>query len=444
MKCTNCGKPLREGAGFCSSCGQAVVQAIFCRKCGVELETDDKFCYACGAEVKAQPKKEAAEPPTPRRGRPAKKKASVNLDASGLYGRQKRVSISDRAIVYSNSGNLRRIDKEMNMVSKSLYAYGLAQTAEHVLALDADYNRETEEWELRLMTMDESLNVLSNAFICALPGMEETECYNFALDEAYIYLCRWTPIDNPEYNCAQDILFTRINIATGEESVWNADPVEVDGGRLVDIDNSEFNVMMVHEGKLYFSGVMHFSAEDEEDFSCVDTIDAILDFDTETCTLLWRGSRYGDGYGMPRFFDFRRGIMWTNPREMEMKRRGWEKTYHSALRDSMLPLVPRKIAYNAPILANYSICSAFPIRSNSFEYFDGEKGYAAPDYYHFYALCDGSVSEDWNGTNHGRSETAVVWQDKVIADLAADYYYTVYPAVSYKPEYDDCYRVNEI
>ena len=35
--CSNCGAPLREGAGFCSACGAAVNTAVFCSQCGTEL-----------------------------------------------------------------------------------------------------------------------------------------------------------------------------------------------------------------------------------------------------------------------------------------------------------------------------------------------------------------------------------------------------------------------
>ena len=57
---------------------------------------------------------------------------------------------------------------------------------------------------------------------------------------------------------------------------------------------------------------------------------------------------------------------------------------------------------------------------------------------------NGFISEDWNGTGHGRPETAVVWPQagKVIADLLADYYYTAYPLESYtRPTYEETQKL---
>ena len=49
--CKECGKPLKEGALFCSNCGAKVEKELKCRKCGNVLDEGDKFCSRCGTKV---------------------------------------------------------------------------------------------------------------------------------------------------------------------------------------------------------------------------------------------------------------------------------------------------------------------------------------------------------------------------------------------------------
>lgn len=49
MKCPNCSAELREGAKFCTKCGQKISQPAVCSACGAELKPNAKFCVKCGA-----------------------------------------------------------------------------------------------------------------------------------------------------------------------------------------------------------------------------------------------------------------------------------------------------------------------------------------------------------------------------------------------------------
>lgn len=49
MKCPNCSAELREGAKFCTKCGQKIIQSQVCVSCGAELKPGAKFCTKCGA-----------------------------------------------------------------------------------------------------------------------------------------------------------------------------------------------------------------------------------------------------------------------------------------------------------------------------------------------------------------------------------------------------------
>ena len=82
-------------------------------------------------------------------------------------------------------------------------------------------------------------------------------------------------------------------------------------------------------------------------------------------------------------------------------------------------------------------------------YFDGEYAFYSPNYYSFCGVDRlGNRSEAWNNTGHGRAETAMIWNGKIVADLFADYWYTVFPLGFDKPARDsisklECNDINE-
>ncbi len=53
MNCPKCNKPLREGAKFCTACGQKIeiTSANSCPKCGYALKEGAKFCTKCGHKL---------------------------------------------------------------------------------------------------------------------------------------------------------------------------------------------------------------------------------------------------------------------------------------------------------------------------------------------------------------------------------------------------------
>ena len=51
MRCPECQAENREGAAFCTECGQAL--APVCPGCGASATADDKFCGACGKPLSA-------------------------------------------------------------------------------------------------------------------------------------------------------------------------------------------------------------------------------------------------------------------------------------------------------------------------------------------------------------------------------------------------------
>ena len=62
MLCVSCGGENREGARFCSGCGEEL--GLACPSCGSKLSTTAAFCDSCGASL-ASAKRAATPPPAP-------------------------------------------------------------------------------------------------------------------------------------------------------------------------------------------------------------------------------------------------------------------------------------------------------------------------------------------------------------------------------------------
>ena len=74
MKCPKCNAELREGAKFCTKCGEKIVQQSeqkaeqqpVCAKCGTPLKPGAKFCTKCGTKVAAAAPVPVQEPKAPQ------------------------------------------------------------------------------------------------------------------------------------------------------------------------------------------------------------------------------------------------------------------------------------------------------------------------------------------------------------------------------------------
>lgn len=52
MYCPNCGKEIKEGSQFCSSCGSKIVlPRNHCPNCGAKIEIYDQICSQCGYQL---------------------------------------------------------------------------------------------------------------------------------------------------------------------------------------------------------------------------------------------------------------------------------------------------------------------------------------------------------------------------------------------------------
>ena len=404
--CANCGAPLREGANFCGACGVRIEAPRFCTQCGQSLKPGENFCTQCGAPADGP----APVPAAPTAGR-AKKPDYP--DVRGFYGKHKAVSAGDEALVWcDNSGyKLYCLERDWTLHSCSAsLVIDVIQTKDAVLALAEDSQADSSR--LILKTYDKQLSLLSEKTLCDLP-IDGTVEFSAFMTQFDLFVLQHTEAYNAELDqdISTDISLRRIDPATGEIREWKWDRLEWEGWTV-----RLFNIKTV-DGEQPYLSVDLYKGEDQEE--------AILIFDPQTggFSCLWQ-SGWSDG-GRPMFFDWEKRIIWTHPTKAEAERRS-DLTAKS--------LVARRIAPNAPILSSMPVWKEY--HGHYFTYFDGQRAYYAPSYYEFFAYIEsGDQSEDWNPSGHGRAETAVVWPQagKIVMDLMADYYYTVYPLEVAKP-----------
>lgn len=440
--CRACGAELREGAIFCSQCGTPVEQSLFCRQCGAKLLTGDKFCFACGAAVQQAKPVTPAEPSEPAKRRPgrprkhpdAQPKAKTILhskvypDVRGMYnmyGGGPILSVSDRALVFCGIyGNLYRVDRKRNTLFRSEMGnlVALAQTEDGILALEQD----TAARQAVLHTLDDRLQTLSTRPLLDItPEAGQGDDYGYALNARWAVAMNWSQMEDEVLgdNAAWDLIIRIADLESGEVREQRIEKPEVEGKRILELANH----LLIDKNNLYLSG--EIAGQDADGDLERHSVWLRFDLESQQFSVLWEqtGLRHS---GEPRFFDFQHQIMWTYPREMEMKRRGWEEQVRNR-KDDLRPLVPRKIAPNSPILGTVPV-RWFPDRSFSWSYFDGVNAcvYYAEHYFSFHSIKyigeDTLVSPNWCKSGHGQADKTVIWDDWVIADLDADYRYTVY------------------
>lgn len=61
--CPKCNKQLKDGAGFCGTCGSASIEVCVCKNCGQQTAFGAAFCRNCGAPLEKSTPAPAAVPP---------------------------------------------------------------------------------------------------------------------------------------------------------------------------------------------------------------------------------------------------------------------------------------------------------------------------------------------------------------------------------------------
>lgn len=425
--CHKCGANLREDAKFCSRCGTPVQKTLFCHQCGAELNGEDQFCYACGASVQETP---PAHPAPLARGGVhkntgsgnAKKEASKTIvypDVRGLhpYGSH-LISVSDRAIVFECGSQYYRVGKEMNGIyRKDLRACALTQTKDGILVLTKD--RDAKQTVLH--TLDDRLQTISKQ---PLFDISDASMYDYAMNARWaVGIGRCYVDDDPFGVIERDFIIRCADLESGERWDWEIEYPEVEGKKIGSIGNYS---ILIDKNFLYLSGFVLGKDEDGKP----DNYDAEFRFDllTGKFELLWLADealqRYD--YGKPCIYDFEKQVMWTFPRKMEMKRRNWEAT--STKWGDMLPLVPRKLKKDSPILANYRIYPMAPKQSYDICYFDTKHNfiYFKPGSHDMYAIGGEQISSDWRRSPNGFGSHTMGWNGHLISDLEDDYRLKVY------------------
>ena len=416
--CNCCGAELTPKDKFCWQCGTKVEQKLYCTNCGAELTPKDKFCWQCGtpapapaAPARVRPASFQASPANPAPVRqasfqPAPAPQTVgNLEDTypnvmGFYEGigNKRISISDRAIVWANGNGtkLYRLDAQDHMLSKDMTSSirSIVQTPTNILLLVGGISG-----NLYVEELDDNLQT------CSTREMMDDSFEEVALTEHYVFGTRKSTEDGR-------YIFFRLSLDEDGAEGISGPSACIDDMRITLVSN-----LLADGGTLYVTGYMEGSYSAWGIFAC--------DFENHALKLLWRDSKQSFS-GKPHFLDFARKIMWTELTEAEANANGIEYNYQERL------LVARKIMPNAAILPQSPIIHAKT--DYGFNYFDGENHFTAGNSCNFYAhTSHGTVT--WYENDHGNATNTVIWpqQGLVIADFYDQGVFTIYP-LNYNPE----------
>lgn len=418
MFCNKCGKEITNDSIFCSWCGAK--QATTCGSCGAELQNGALFCHKCGnkvGDVPVAPVVSAVQSPV------AVTKGKASPDVRGFYkNRRYDVCSNDKAAVFCDNSEFYLYDKEGKLYKASKYISYVGMTDDNVYAIEQDYDGGSQ-YILSVLKYDYQLNLISQHEIDRYEP-EGIATHAFTMNGEAFYKIKFITERGSDGNeVATDVVFTRTDLETLEKKEYRFDKITIEGGRFTDFG---YGTIPVDEDKLYLEGrLVELGEASDYDFI---GITVTFNFADGKFDVLWKED--AGNYGKPIFFDFAKKIMWTVPTKNEADVDGWD------INSWKYTLVARRIARDSAILSNFNQWKNFEIGSN-FTYFDGSIAYIAPTYHQFYGVIgSGAKSEDWNKSGHGRTETTVVWNDKIISDIYADYNYMVYPAEVCKPDDD--------
>lgn len=435
MLCSNCKTNLQEGALFCHKCGTKV-ENNNCSSCGKELIKDALFCPYCGEKVKTDTKNNVQI-----------KKEPI------LFEIIDEDWFANNKSFYINSNS-----KDFNRMFYQGMIYFISSSANEIWKMYEDgTNLEC------VVTKDKNDNNeyigVNRRGIFTYGKFGKPYVYNYSFDGELINTAKLQIKDNQYFN---DIFIfdDRIYYISNDETdspKQNVYSIGIDGTNPITIykgtTKTEIDRILALDEYAIFHIKFNGSDSTQDGWYMYELATAkLINLNSEVLPpheILTHPKRFDcdsrsyivDNDRVEIFgFDLINQIMWTFASESEAKQMNLDEKLINRM------IFPRNIGVgpDQPILEDIdpwilpSSWYGYTISYSNDYVFNGEYLFYIQSYYRFYGIYNnGTKSEDWNQTLHGRSETIQLTGNSLIGDLYADYRDSRYPIGIEKPVLDE-------
>lgn len=433
MNCTKCGIKLAEGALFCHKCGTKADN--MCPSCGKKLMEGALFCAFCGTKVQDSVFKEVYEKP--------------GVKGNSLNSNEFSTEFSEEWLANNKSMYVSSFSHDFNRICYQGKIYFLSSTDHEIWNMYEDGS----EME-RISYRDNDDN---NKFI----GVNRRGMFTYDDENPYVYQYSFTgELLNScklqakgQYIKDLFILDDSVYYITSDESdkpkqtlkainIDGSNPLEIYKGnshtnidRVLAFDNSVLYHIEFRTNNDYADGWYKYDLKTKLAVNLNSTILPPDELLTHPKKFDYDSRSYVEDLDSVEIFSFDlvNNIMWTFLSVNEIKKMGIDKLKVRRI------IFPRRIGIAPPILKKDESWLLPEYRGTYM--FDGEKLYYKKSGNEMFSVKpDGTMSEDWNKTRHGRVETLQMSGNCLIGDIYAQYSDYCYPQTFEKPDSSEIYK----